>query len=66
MKNIVVNKQTMGMTNQVVNCILALGSKHEIFFLMNFKHFFKKNIQKHMLTHMFDDGNPELAKTTYP
>jgi len=19
-----------------------------------------------MLTHMFDDGNPELAKTTYP
>jgi hypothetical protein len=29
MKNIVVNKQTMGMTNQVVNCILALGSKHE-------------------------------------
>jgi hypothetical protein len=33
---------------------------------MNFKHFFKKNIQKHMLMHMFDDGNPELAKTTYP
>jgi hypothetical protein len=33
---------------------------------MKFKHFFKKNIEKHMLMHMFDDGDLELAKTTYP
>jgi len=38
MKNIVV-KQTMGMTNQVVNCILVLGSKHEIIFFDEFQTF---------------------------
>jgi hypothetical protein len=29
MKNIAFNKQNMGMTNQVVNHILAIGPKHE-------------------------------------
>jgi len=66
MKNIAINKQNMGLTNQVVNCILALGPKHEKKNLMNFKHFFKNNIEKHMLMPMFDNGDPELAKTTYP